>query len=576
MMLMHAQNLVHFYGIREILKNVDVEIHRGDRIGLVGPNGEGKSTLMRILAGVEQPEEGHVVCYGSLAYVPQALETPEGLLVSEWLTAQEVTLQGSLMKELGLSEHVFDLPTQSLSGGEQTKIALLAALARETDMLLLDEPTNHLDMGTVEWLEKRLKSSRTALLVISHDRRFLDEVTKTTWELKKCAVTPYPGSYKQYAEYVAMEEERIRHDYEEYEKKKEQLEEAVRRQMQWADKGNKGRKATDSFARCLKAGDQKSAQRLVHKAKAMERRLERLEPKEKPENRIAVNASFLGIPESERPVLIRGEEVTFAYEGRKILDRATFEVERGDRIALVGPNGAGKSTLLKMFSGHLVPQTGQLRITPTAQLGYFDQVFETLDLDHTLLDDVLDLDGLDKTTARLFLGSFLFKGDEVFRQLSSLSYGERVRFVFAKLILSRANTLILDEPSNHLDIGTREKIEESLLDYPGAFVCASHDRYFLEKMANKVWELQDGRLKVYPCGFSEYLERKKEEQEGPKTLTKKQRQQKIREELLVLETRIANLSWELSTILDAAKKQEMEQEFIRISRQANQLRLEAK
>ena len=202
-------------------------------------------------------------------------------------------------------------------------------------------------------------------------------------------------------------------------------------------------------------------------AKAMEKRLESLKPEEKPETRMVANVKFLEIETAERSVLLRGEDLTFRYGDRAILNGVDFEVAKSDRIALVGPNGMGKSTLLKLISGQLAVEAGHLRLTPTATMGYFDQVFESLDLEKTLLDDILELPNMDRTTARLFLGSFLFQQDEVFRKLSSLSYGERVRFVFIKLILARNNMLILDEPSNHLDITTREKIEEAWLTTQG-------------------------------------------------------------------------------------------------------------
>ncbi|MBL0385066.1 ABC-F type ribosomal protection protein [Tumebacillus sp. ITR2] len=571
MMLLQTVNLSQSYGIREVLKHIEVEIHTGDRIGLVGRNGEGKSTLMRILAGEETPEEGSVSFYGRVAYVAQSLEGFEEQTVSDWLAAQNLTVTTAAAKEMGLRDHIWDLPIANLSGGEQTKVALLAALSTQPDLLLLDEPTNHLDLDAVQLLEKKLRSAKVSLLVISHDRRFLDNVTNQTWALKACEITPYPGNYSQYAAWVTSEEERIEHNYQEYLKERDHLEEAIERKRQWATKGEKGRKATDSFARNLKAGDKATAANMFSKAKAMEKRLEQLEPQEKPENKLVAKVKFLEIETSERPLLLRGEDVTFGYEDRTILNRVNFEVNKNDRIALVGPNGTGKSTLLKLLTGQLQGERGNIRVTPTATLGYFDQVFDALNLDRTLLDDLLYLPKMDNTTARLFLGSFLFRGDEVFRKLSTLSYGERVRYVFVKLILSRFNTLILDEPSNHLDIMTREKLEEALDDYPGAFIVASHDRYFLEKMTNKVWEIRDGQLIVHPMGFQEYMERKSKPALAP---SKKEIKKQLQDELLLLETRISQLSFELTTATDAVAKQQLDTEFISLSRQANQIRMQ--
>jgi ATPase subunit of ABC transporter with duplicated ATPase domains len=582
MMLLQAKGISHSIGVKELLKGVDVEVHRGERIGLIGANGEGKSTMMKLLAGLEQPEEGMVIPYGKIAYVPQSLEADGGTLVEEWLAARNVVPQPLLVKEFGLREDVWARPLGSLSGGEQTKIALLAALSEEPELLLLDEPTNHLDLEAVQWLERTLRGLKIGMLVISHDRRFLDEVTTVTWELKQGKVTVFPGSYRHYAAWVEQERARVEKQYEEYLKEHERLEEAIRRKTQWAEQANKGRRATDTFARILKASDQARAAKMSRGVKAIEKRLESLEPKEKPERRLWVNPKFLQIDLSQQAVLVRGEGITFGYGERVLLDQVDFEVERSDRIALVGPNGVGKSTLLKLLSGAWEPQRGRLRVTPSATLGYFDQVFAELDLGRSLLDDLLLLDGVDATTARLFLGSFLFRNDEVFKPLSALSYGERVRYVFVKLILSRANTLVLDEPSNHLDLATREKLEEALLEYPGAIVVASHDRHFLEKMTNKVWEIRDGKLTVHPFGYREYVERRQAgevlsaagsaaavaEKKGKKS------KREMKEELLRIETRLAQLSWELMTVSDAGKKLEMDEEYLQLSRERNRLRRE--
>ncbi|PWK16560.1 ribosomal protection-like ABC-F family protein [Tumebacillus permanentifrigoris] len=569
MMLMQTTKLGHSYGTREVLKNIELEIHTGDRIGLVGRNGEGKSTLLRLLAALEQPETGCVAPYGTIAYVPQSLEEVEELTVAAWLATQQADITRHAAKELGLRDHIWELPIAQLSGGEQTKIALLAALSHQPDLLLLDEPTNHLDLDAVQLLEKKLRSAKVSLVVISHDRRFLDEVTNQTWALKDCAVTCYPGNYSQYAAWVAAEEERLQHNYTEYVKEKDRLADAIERKRQWAAKGEKGRVATDSFARCLKGGDKKTAANMYSKAKALERRMEKLEPAEKPEQKLVAKVRFLDITTTERPVLLRGEGVQFRYGERLILDKLDFEVSKDDRIALVGPNGTGKSTLLKLLTQQLTLEQGNIRVTPSATLGYFDQVFDSLNLNSSLLDDLLYLPNMDNTTARLFLGSFLFRGDDVFRKLSTLSYGERVRYVFVKLILCRSNTLILDEPSNHLDLVTREKLEEALEEYPGAMIIASHDRYFLEKMSNKVWEIRDGKLIVHPYGFKQYWEQRNKPAVEP---NKKQQRQNLRDELLLLETRLSQLSFELGIITDAVQKQELDSEFISLSRQANQIR----
>ncbi|ASS73595.1 hypothetical protein CIG75_00455 [Tumebacillus algifaecis] len=571
MVLVQAQKLYQSIGAKELIQQIELEICAGDRIGLIGPNGEGKSTLMRLLAGVDEPEGGTLRISCVTGYIPQSLESEGSLNVTDWFARQDIVPDASIAKELGVGDHVWERPLHQLSGGEQTKVALVKALSVNPELLLLDEPTNHLDLDAVRWLEQTLKGLRIAMVIISHDRRFLDEVTDLTWELKKGQLTTYSGSYSQYAAWVAGEKERIQQEYDEYLKEKERLQETISRKQQWAAKGEQGRKATDSFARHLKAIDKGRAAKTQRVIKAMQYRLDSMEPEEKPERQLAAHVRFLDIEQSERTVLVQGDEIAFGYGERQLLDEVKFAVEKGDRIALIGPNGAGKTTLLKMLTGELTPQAGHLRLTPTANLGYFDQVFATLDLERSLLDDLLQLDGMDRTTARVFLGSFLFRQDEVFRKLSTLSFGERVRYVFVKLILSRNNLLVLDEPSNHLDIVTREKVEEALADYPGAIICASHDRFFLEKLTNKVWELRDGRLTVYPYGFREYWERK-QQTKAVKKSAKKVNKRQLQDEILQIETRLAQLSWEMSTVLDEVKKREQDAEFLALSRRRNQLR----
>ncbi len=571
--LLQAFNLYQSKGTRELIQQIDVEVRAGDRIGLIGANGEGKSTLVQLLAGIEEPEGGTLIRRCVIGYLPQSLEADDDLVVADWLAKQAVEVQPGIAKELAITEEMWERKLGSLSGGEQTKIALLAALSRNPELLLLDEPTNHLDLDTLRWLEAVLKKQSVALVIISHDRRFLDEITDRTWELKAGKITSYPGAYSAYAAWVEAERERVQQEYDEYLQEKKRLEEAIARKKQWAAKGEKGRKQTDSFARHLKAIDQGRALKTANVAKAMQRRLDEMEPEEKPERRLQANAQFLDAAQAERPVLVRGEEVSFRYGERTLLEQLTFFLEKGDRIALVGANGAGKTTLLKLFTGELTPQSGQLRVTPTAKIGYFDQVFASLNLERTLLDDLLQLDGVDRATARVFLGSFLFRQEEVFRKLSTLSYGERVRYVFVKLVLSRTNLLVLDEPSNHLDIPTRERVEAALQEYEGAIICASHDRYFLEKITNKVWELRDGRLIVHPYGFKEYQERK---QAGAahKKRGKKESRKLSQDQILQIENRLAQLAWSLGVELDEQKKAELEREFLELSRERNRLRAE--
>ncbi|MDQ0193764.1 ribosomal protection-like ABC-F family protein [Paenibacillus wynnii] len=561
-----GKGICHFFGAREILKNLDFKIEKGESIGLIGKNGEGKSTLLRILAGVDQPDAGRLSNGFKVAYVPQSLDTDVHQVVHQWLNNNQQDMDPEIIEGLRMPEYIWNLPVNNLSGGEQTKVLLLSALSQPSDLLLLDEPTNHLDMNTVLWLEKKLISLKQSVIIVSHDRRFLDEVTKTTWELKEGEINKFSGNYSFYMQQNAGTRKRVEKEYNEYLKEKDRLKKSIIRKQIWVSKGERGRRQTDSFSKNLKTADGKSAAKMANAIKAMKHRLEQLEPTEKPDIKREVTARFLDIDPLKRMILVRGEDVSFGYEQQLLLKQVNFQVTKNARIGLIGLNGSGKSTLLKIIAGQLKPQRGTVSLTPAAQVGYLDQMLADLQTDQSLFDNIMTIAGMDASTARLYLGAFLFQKEDVFRKISTLSYGERVRLAILKLILSKVNMLLLDEPTNHLDIFTNEKIEEALEDYPGVIICASHDRYFLDKIANEIWSIHEGRLEIHHCGFKEFLQK-----EQKHTAKQDINQNQVKEEIMLLETRIAQIAWDLS-IVNGLEKVNLDHEFITLSRQAEKLR----
>lgn len=518
------------FGVRQVFSNVSFEIKEGDRIALVGPNGAGKSTLLKCILGIEELDEGQVVMspVASIGYLQQDVNLGDASLAEEIETAwedvhalenklQELTtyletheasesdlqrldyLQNRLewlggydyeqktkriVYGLGFTDEDLYKPANAFSGGQKTRINLAKALVRSPDFLFLDEPTNHLDMEMLEWLEGYLSSYRGGILIVSHDRYFMDRIVTGVVELDHHKATTYRGNYSRY---VAQREERLKADTIAYEKQQEYI------------------KKTEEYIDKYRAGIKSKM------ARGRQSQLNRLERLEAPETSHSLDFKFPPAAMSADKVLVL-DHVSIGYKtDDPIIDDVSVVVRRGESVALIGPNGAGKSTMVKAIVGELFPTEGHIDIGNRVQVGYFSQEHEELHDRWQVVDEIINNYNFTEEKARNVLGSFLFKGDDVFKLVGDLSGGERARLALLKLFLQGDNFLILDEPTNHLDVPTREIVERALQQFGGTCFIISHDRYFLDQVSTRTLVLENKGLTEYLGDYSYYKEKLKEQ-----------------------------------------------------------------
>ena len=518
------------FGVRQVFSNVSFEIKEGDRIALVGPNGAGKSTLLKCILGIEELDEGQVVMspVASIGYLQQDVNLGDASLAEEIETAwedvhalenklQELTtyletheasesdlqrldyLQNRLewlggydyeqktkriVYGLGFTDEDLYKPANAFSGGQKTRINLAKALVRRPDFLFLDEPTNHLDMEMLEWLEGYLSSYRGGILIVSHDRYFMDRIVTGVVELDHHKATTYRGNYSRY---VAQREERLKADTIAYEKQQEYI------------------KKTEEYIDKYRAGIKSKM------ARGRQSQLNRLERLEAPETSHSLDFKFPPAAMSADKVLVL-DHVSIGYKtDDPIIDDVSVVVRRGESVALIGPNGAGKSTMVKAIVGELFPIEGHIDIGNRVQVGYFSQEHEELHDRWQVVDEIINNYNFTEEKARNVLGSFLFKGDDVFKLVGDLSGGERARLALLKLFLQGDNFLILDEPTNHLDVPTREIVERALQQFGGTCFIISHDRYFLDQVSTRTLVLENKGITEYLGNYSYYKEKLKEQ-----------------------------------------------------------------
>lgn len=535
--MLRLTRVTKIYQHAEVLKDASWEVAPGERVGLVGVNGSGKTTQFKIILGEVEPSSGEVTRPAShkIGYLSQEFDiNPENSIREELLAAfseahkikQELAtvekriescsgedldravraldrlhrefeaIDGyglerkvdKILPEIGFATEDGDRPVSSLSGGWQMRIGFGKIMLREPELLLLDEPTNHIDLETIEWLEAFLKEKTIPMVIVSHDRRFLDQLTTKIVEIERGKTRTFKGNYSLYRE--QKEEERISQQAA-FERQQNEL----ARQQVFIDR--------------FRASATRSTQ-----AKSREKQLDKIEKLEAPESELkAVKFQF---PESVRS----GKEVldikslTHSYDDNILFLDASLEVCRGDKIAILGPNGVGKSTLLRLIAGMEKPLDGEIKLGEhNIHMAYFEQnQAEALGKDKTVLDTIGDEVGhWTDTQIRTLLGQFLFSGDSVFKTVGTLSGGEKARLALAKLLTSKANFILLDEPTNHLDIPAKETIEKAIQAYQGAMLLVSHDRYFISKTANKIAVIEDATIRIYEGNYEYYLERERKE-----------------------------------------------------------------
>lgn len=567
------------FGVNVILEDIDLTLQDGQRMGLVGVNGSGKSTLLKVICGEEQPDSGTVsivkgwkvgyltqqadilsdnTCYQEMERAMEPVKRMEERLREleeemaqahqdpdefERISRQyDLTLQRfehaggyewrsrirGVLSGLGFTQAQQEQNASQLSGGERTRLCLARMLLVAPDLLLLDEPTNHLDLEATAWLESALKKYEGAVIVISHDRYFLDEVCDCMAELSGHHLKQYTGNYTEFSRKRAADRERQEKEYE----------------LQQADIARQ--KAI--IARYRMYNREKS----IRAAASREKALERMELVERPTQEQTVHFRFTARRRTGDDVLMT-EELSKAFDGRQLFEHVAMHIRAGERVALIGPNGVGKSTLLKIVVKQLQPDTGYVRYGANLDIGYYDQHQENLHMDKQVIDEIWDdYPYMEPDQVRGALALFLLTGDEVFQPVSTLSGGERGRLALTKLMLRRDNFLIFDEPTNHLDMDSREVLEQALKDFTGTLLFVSHDRYFINRLATRVLELSEHGVKEYQGNYDDYVEKKRklelgedEEQTQGRTRTeiyKEQRKQRIAQsELRQLRARVQDL-----------------------------------
>ena len=566
MIILSAQHIAKSFGVNAVLRDVSLTVQQGDRIGLVGVNGCGKSTLMRILAGLDAQDGGEISLVRGLrvGYLAQQNMVTSGETV--WNELQKVyeqvftmekklreledemahahtdvqrfaqlsadydrltqrfeeadgyswkSMVSGVLNGLGFKPAQYDQCVDSLSGGEQTRLCLARLLLQKPDLLLLDEPTNHLDMETLQWLENYLAAYKGSVLVISHDRYFLDHVCTGIVEILMGSSEQYNGNYTRY---IAQRQERFESRMRAYEIQQKEIE---RQQA--------------IIARYRMFNREKS----IRAAESREKALDRMEKLEKPVDERAIRFSFEARRRTGEDVL-QLTEISKSFGEKHLFHDLTLRVRAGDRVALIGPNGVGKSTLIKIIVGEEQPDTGFIRYGSNVDIGYYDQHQSTLHADKTVLDEIWDrFPQMEQSNVRGALGMFLFTGDDVFKPIHTLSGGEKGRVALTALMLRKDNLLLLDEPTNHLDMDSREVLEDALADFGGTIITVSHDRYFINRIANRIIEMQLDGVTEYIGNYDDYIERKNRpvavEAEAGKTKTeleKEKRREKLSRQAL--------------------------------------------
>ncbi len=542
--MLAVSNISKSFGIKNILNKVSFTLKQGERAGLIGPNGCGKTTLLRILAGIDPADSGTVHLTPSnlrIGYLPQGLVFQPEDTISDYLdhrsgemaellsklemlsgkiarspgdqeiheqynnTLDEITRRSALaistveiMDRFGLSHLASDTPIAHLSGGQKTRLALAGILLTSPDLLLLDEPTNHLDIEMLEWLENWLLQTRAAVLVISHDRAFLDNITGITFELDPASrtVKEYTGNYSNYLEAKQKEWDSHWQNYNEQQTEIQELRSAAAhlRGISRFRKGGKG-DGGDKFAAGYFGNRTKGT---VGRAKNIEKRLERVLTEDhidKPRPSWQVRIDFEGIAPGGRNVLVM-EALSVGYQLPALLEDINLTLRHGQRVALIGANGSGKTTLLRTITGQISLLAGTFHIGANVKVGVMAQEQDTLAPFENALETIRRIHGWPETETRSFLSKYLFIGDDVFTPVELMSFGERALLMLAVLVASGSNLLLLDEPINHMDIASRVRFEQALKEYDGTILAVVHDRYFIQNFATQIWEIRGKAIRI--------------------------------------------------------------------------------
>ena len=614
MLLLSLNNIAMSFADRTLFSEASFEVYDGEKIGFVGVNGSGKTTLFKLLKGELTPDEGNIHIAGGvkIGFMEQfACKDSDKTLYDEALTifaelddmeleleelhdkidlgdcsdetiARQTSLQerferdggltyksrtASALIGLGFTESDFKLPVNVLSGGQRSKLQLAKLLLSDADLLLLDEPTNHLDIRSVEWLERFLGDYRGAYIVISHDRYFLDKVTERTLELENRHIRDYKGNYTRFLELKAEDVDRRQKVYDSTVKEIKRVEGIIEQQKRWNQAHN--------------------YVTIASKQKQIDRLAETLEkPEDEPE---AIKFSFKSAVGCGNDVLT-ARNIALGFDGKQLFRGVDIEIKKGERVFLIGDNGCGKTSLFKVLTEQYKADFGEFKLGTRVQVGYFDQAQRGLTEAKSALDEVWDTyPKMTETAVRTALAAFLFKGDDIYKLISELSGGERARVALLKLMLSGANFLLLDEPTNHLDIMSCEALENALLGYDGTLFIISHDRYLINKLANRLYKLTPNGAEGYLGNYDYYLEKQQDiaaqtVAEKPKksenALDYKQRKEreserrKLNTRITNAEKRIEELDAEINAKTEELSTLSVYQKAMELSEELERLRLE--
>lgn len=594
----------------KLFEEVSFEVREGERLALFGRNGVGKTTLLQLLTGrlpLDGGEVQRLLPIEEWGWLDQQAGTASDLTLIEFVsagTAELYKMKGAIqalthrmqapdysneseeellecyselydkymlldgygweskvencLRQLGFDPELWRIPFSQLSGGQKTKAQLAALMVREPKLIMLDEPTNHLDSSALDWLEKWVRSYSGTVVYVSHDRTFIDHTATSVLELNPGGSRRYPGGYTAYRQQKELELRTQEALYKKKELEREKLLESIRMYAEWFQQAHKAAGQNDF----LRSKSKKNVSRLHAKESALERLEHNGVQKPREETKLRMTFETEGFAAA---TLLRMSHASFGYGGHELLfEGLDLTIHRGDRLAVVGPNGAGKSTLLKLATGSLTPLFGEVKVHPQTRIGYFEQELQGLEDKSTILDSLLMLPDMTQTLARTILGCFLFSREDAFKRIGDLSMGERCRVAFLKLFFGKANLLVLDEPTNYLDISTREQVEEALQHYPGAVLLVTHDRYLIRQTANRLL-IMDGKSQpsLFPGTYEEYTSK-------DRSLTLSLEQQSSQNEKEMLGFRLAQLMSSVQP--ETAAEQELLMEEIRnIRAQINRL-----
>ena len=543
-MILNATNISKSFGSNEIIKDANFLVNEHEKVAIVGVNGAGKTTLLKILTGEEHADSGNVILAkdAKLGYLRQINNVDSTLsIIDELYTVIEHILNMEkrmlemqeqmqhlsgdaleelyssytalthsyelmdgyaakskvigILKGLGFDENDFDRKINTLSGGQKTRVFLAKLLLEEPDIILLDEPTNHLDLRSIEWLESYLLNYKGAVIIVSHDRYFLDKIVSKVIDIENAEVQMYSGNY---SDFSAKKQMLLDAKMKEYLNQQQEI------------------KHQEAVITKLK---QFNREKSIKRAESRQKQLEKIDRVEAPVTHIENMKLSLDISKESGKDVLTIHDLSKSFDEKHLFSNINFEIKRGERVAIIGDNGTGKTTLLKIINGLLSPDTGEVIYGSNVSIAYYDQEHQVLHMDKTLFDEISDTyPEMNNTQIRNILAAFLFTGEDVFKKIGDLSGGERGRVSLVKLMLSKANFLLLDEPTNHLDILSKDVLESALNSFPGTICYVSHDRYFINKTATRILDLTGNRLLNYIGNYDYYIE-KREAVEGAANLS---------------------------------------------------------